>query len=199
MIRVRVQIPYLPERGELLEQVTGAYLEQEGVRVDVAAISGVSWGEGQNRLLAECPPGVDYVLTGNDDCVPHPGCLAAAVAFAHVHVLSLPACRMVDGDGEPLDASYDARPHGGETPWARMFFLRPTVFRSFGPMLDLSWYTDIDYCQRLRDGGHVLRMVDGFTFTHLDPPRTWATPDEVARQYDAYRAVCAAANRSPLI
>ncbi len=216
MTRVRVQIPYLPEREAMLHEVESAYRDGQqraGIEVELATLSAHSWGEAHNIMLADAGD-ADYVLTANDDCIPHPGALRAAANFYANEAASggngfdLPGCRMVDTLGVPLDPSYDVRAHGAETPWMRMFFAPPAVFAAVGPLLDLSWYVDIDYCQRLREHGYRLRMVDGFSFTHLDPPRHWAeTPAdhngvpmrEVERQHLVYREACAAAGRSPLV
>lgn len=202
MTIVRVQIPYLPERIGMLTRVMLAYRAQSfgGQHLQCVSVKGYTWGEGQNQLLArlddEGAARPDYVLTGNDDCIPHPGAIQAAIRF-HVETGDLPACRFLQ-DGQPLDPSYDARPHGAPTPWMRMFFAPPEVFERVGPLLDLTWYTDIDYCQRLVEHGYRMSLCDGFTFDHLDSPRTWAENGEALRQHGVYREACAAAGRSPL-
>ncbi len=196
--RVRVQIPYVEERrATTLEATLTGYYAQEGVDVDLVTLTGFSWGQAHNVMLAAEFPDADYVLLGCDDVVPHPGALAAAVRF-HVETGDLPGCRFLQ-DGDPLDPSYDAKPHGEDTNWSRFFLAPPAVYAQVGPLLDLSWFVDVDYSQRMNEAGHRLRMCDGFVFDHLDPPRLWATPDEVARQRAVYHAACDAAGRSRLM
>ena len=197
MTLVRVQVPFLPERRDLLERTCAAFHDQEGVDVEVITLTGMSWGRAHNSMLASVHDDVvDYVLLGSDDAVPRPGAVRAAVDF-HVETGDLPGCRFLEND-LPLDPSYDAKPHGEETNWCRLFCAPPSVYREIGRFLDLTWYTDIDYCQRLREHAYRIRMVDGFTFDHLDAPRTWASDGEVERQHRVYRQACAIANRSPL-
>jgi GT2 family glycosyltransferase len=212
MIRVAVCIPSVPERDAICTQTMTAFLAQSGegldLRVSVRAIRGHTWGGGCNALAQELLAGdaqPDYLLFGCDDAVPRPGALAAALRFyrdlpAEGYTWGtqpLPGCRFYQ-DGAPLDPSYDARPHGVETPWCRLFLLPPAVYTSVGPLLDLTWYTDIDYCQRLNEAGHRILMCDGFSFDHLNPPRSWAVNGEVERQHRVYREACIAAGRSPL-
>ena len=199
MTDVAVCIPTVPERADMCERTIAAYLAQsdgDELFVEVGTISGHTWGGGCNELAGHTIFASDYLLFGCDDAVPHPGAVAAAVRF-HVETGDLPGCRFLEA-GVPLDPSYDARPHGQETPWCRLFLLPPAVYQQVGPLLDLTWYTDIHYCQRLNEHGYRIRMCDGFTFDHLDPPRTWAVNGEVERQHAVYREACAAAGRSPL-
>lgn len=168
----------------------------ETISVTCFEAFGFTWGGGCNWLFDHYASGFDYVLFGCDDAVPRPGCVEAAVRY-HFTTGHIPGCRFYQ-DGEPMDTSYDARPHGEETPWTRLFLLTSAIYRRVGPLLDLTWYTDIDYCQRLNEHGYMISMCDGFEFDHLDPPRTWAENGEVERQHRVYREACAAAGRSPL-
>lgn len=198
MTDVAVCIPTIAGREDVCATTIHAYLGQsrDDLFIEVGTIKGKTWGEGCNALMGRPLLPSDYFLLGCDDAVPHLGAVQAAVDF-HKQTGDLPGCRFLQ-DGEPMDPSYDARPHGEETPWCRLFLLTQSIYNAVGPLLDLTWYTDIDYCQRLNEAGYRIRMCDGFTFDHLDPPRTWAVDGEVERQRAVYHEACVAAGRSPL-
>lgn len=198
MKTVAVCIPSLAERDAYLWRTTGAFNRERSETISIACFNafGLTWGGGCNWLFDHFASGFRYVLFGCDDAVPRPGCVEAAVRY-HFTTGHIPGCRFYQ-DGEPMDESYDARPHGETTPWTRLFLLTPAIYQRVGPLLDLTWYTDIDYCQRLNEHGYTISMCDGFAFDHLDPPRTWAADGEVERQHRVYREACAAAGRSPL-
>lgn len=203
MTHVAVLIPYLEERLEsgMVAQVQNSYVEEllrsDGPTITTHLLTGGSWGGLHNQLCRAHLSDSDYLLLANDDCPIHPGAIGAAVA--HLRRGEIPGCRFLTVDGEPLDPSYDAKPAGEETPWTRLFLLTPGIFEKVGPLMDLSWFVDIDYCQRLREAGFRITMCDSFTFTHLDAPRTWATPEVVAAQREEYHRACRAAGRSPLV
>lgn len=204
MTRVAVCIPSLPERTVMCADTMTTYLAQttEDLQVSVEAIRGhTQWGEGCNQLansghrLSLDPD--DYLLFTCDDAVPRPGALAAAVAH-HRATGQIPGCRFYQ-HGEPMDPSYDAAPHGQVSPWTRIFLLTRATYAQVGPLLDITWYSDIDYCQRLNEHGYTITMCDGFSFDHLDAPRSWAANGEVQRQHAVYHAACVAGKRSPLV
>lgn len=197
MNSVAVCIGSLTDREPFLERCADAWRLQEGVAPFVGVLKdrplGASWNTlGHSAFMAQ------WLLFVADDQQPWPDALAAGVGYLQQHPSHVAALRLYQ-DGRPLDASYDAKAHGERTPWARGWLLHPGVFEQVGDFLELSWYLDIDYSQRLSEAGFPIVAVDGFGADHLDAPRDWLTPEVRERQYRAYLQACADGNRSPFV
>lgn len=197
MEAVAVCIGTLTGREEYLEQVVEAWEAQDDCVVFVGVLKdkplGTSW-----NMLAESAFMAEWLIFAADDQEPWPGALDSALTYLHANPGCVAGFRLHQ-NGEPLDAGYDAKLHGEQTSWARCWLLHRTIYRQVGPFLELSWYLDIDYSQRLTEAGFPIRMVDGFGGDHLDAPRDWLNPTEQDRQYQAYLAACATGNRSPFV
>lgn len=177
-----VLIPTVGDRDTMLAQVIAAY-SAEGH--DVRVIYGHTWGGGCNAL-AETET-ADYMLFACDDKLPRLGWFDHAKAMLDSG--AVPQSRNLTYSGFPLHELYDDALGAGEySDWTRDFFLTPAIWRQVGPLLDTTWYTDIEYSARLNAAGWALRVCDGFTFTHLDGPREWRTQAVDARERQIYEA-----------
>jgi hypothetical protein len=184
---VSVLIPTLPERAAMLAQVVEGF-EADTVEVEVLTCEGRSWGGGVNELAGGARGG--YWLTCCDDTVPLPGW------FRNARVMldggAMPASRYLDLEGRGLKPEIDEAPHGTPLPWSRSFLWTPGLYERLGPMLDLTWWTDIEYSERIVDAGIPIRACEGFSFTHLAGERTWLTDEEHDRQRETYEQARAA-------
>lgn len=196
MIRVAVHLATLPERRELLETVTIPAYKDQGVETEIRCSEGGSFGACQNRLSWMLAADCDYLVVACDDQVPSLGCLASAIIHWQQH-RTLPGERLWEQHRPAQEM--DKEPGLAERSWTRIFFAPPNVYADVGAFLDLSWYVDIDYSQRIREAGYRIQVCDGFDFDHPDPPRGWATPAEINRQHLAYREACVAGGRSPIV
>lgn len=200
MARVVVCIPTVGGRDAMLRQTVDAWADQLHSGIKTFWVDGYTWGEGCNRIASLCCGGgyytdPDYLVFAADDCVPRPGALKAAVDH-WLTTGTIPGARFYQ-DGQPLAAGFDDLPAGTATTWTRLFLLTPEVYRQVGPLLDISWFADFDYSDRLAEAGYPITVCDGFAFDHLDGERTWAVDGEVDRQRRVYREACAVACRSP--
>ena len=178
---ISVLIPTIPGREAELFQVTAAYKDQHGDDVEVLTILGYSWGTGCNLLAAEAKG--DYLLCATDDTVPWEGWFEAGRPL--VDEGYCPASRYLHPDGTPLHTR-DERPHMADVDWTRSWLITPQVFREIGPMIDATWWADIDYSERMIAAGYPIVGCDGFAWTHLPTERDWLTPDEEQRQREVY-------------
>jgi hypothetical protein len=198
---VLVCIGTLEGRERYYDEVATAWRDCSWSRlsVQVATVRGSSLGMAWNacvRLTEKYP--WDYIMFTADDQAPWDYTLDAAISWLDKHPYDVAGFRLHQY-GLPLDPNYDALAHGETTPWARGWLMRPHIYAQVGPFLDLSWYLDIEYSQRLAGAGYSIRMLRGFGGDHLDAPRTWLTDTERQRQYQAYHDACAAAGRSPFV
>ncbi|MDE2233870.1 MAG: hypothetical protein KGJ90_07255 [Patescibacteria group bacterium] len=180
----------------MLAQTVQAWQEQLHRPVRVLTVEGATWGGGCNQAADLVIGEVDYLVFAGDDCPPRPGALKAAVD----HWLltgTVPGCRFRE-NGSWLNPPYDGLAPGTETAWTRLFLLTPDVYREVGPLLDISWYADLEYGQRLSSKGYRITICDGFDFDHLHGERTWLSPEVNDAQRDAYHQACAANGWSPL-
>jgi hypothetical protein len=65
----------------------------------------------------------------------------------------------------------DLLEHGGSYPWSRCFMLPTETVLQLGPMIDATWYADIEYSERLTAAGWRIEARNGYWFTHLEAPR----------------------------
>ena len=180
-----ILIPTVGVRAELLAQVTDAFLEQGAD--EVLTVEGMSWGSGLNDL-AERAKG-DYWLCACDDILPHAGWFDAARPMVDFGLT--PATRYFTTDGAPIRPGTDDAPHGTVIDWCRSFLLTSEIFQEVGPFIDATWWADINYTDRLRASGREITACDGFSFTHLEGPRDWLTPEEEDRQRNLYEQASA--------
>lgn len=178
MTDLTVMIGTCGTRPEMLAQVEEAF-ERENPDAEVIVCEGVSWGAAMNEM-AEVASG-RYLLTACDDTLPRPGWFGAARAMVDQGVQ--PACRFYELDGSitPTWPGLDGCAHGTPVPWTRLMLLTPEILDRVGPLIDASWYVDIDYANRMRAAGIEILACDGYEFTHLDGARDWKTPEEDAR------------------
>lgn len=181
---VTVIIPTIRGREETLARVVNAYRETGADRV-LTSIGHKTAGEAGNDLMLCLPHGCEHVLLTTDDMLPHAGWLDAALKVAAPGVVPVARCLRVDG--QPLQERDGWEP-GRESSWTRLFFLSPATFKHVGAFLDATWYIDLDYCERLQAAGYKLLTTDGFTFTHLDGPRDWHTPEVDKHEVGLYHA-----------
>lgn len=178
-----ILIPTVGGRDEMLMRVIAAHREQHP-DARILPLGGYSWGEGLNQL-ATIAFG-DYWLCGCDDILPHAGWFEPARAMLDSGLT--PATRYFDSDGAPLRYGTDDAPHGERIDWCRSFLLTRAIFEEVGPFIDTTWWADINYSERLRASGREITACDGFSFTHLDGPRNWLTPEEEQRQRRVYES-----------
>lgn len=188
---VSVLIPTLPARADLLARVSKRFRETlHDVGVEILTVEGCSWGEGLN-VLAEQARG-QYWSCACDDTEPSdPIWFSAARAMLDSGLT--PASRYFNVAGEPLRPGTDDAPHGTPIAWCRSFLLTPAIFREVGPFLDATWWTDIQYSERLHAAGRPVTACEHYSFTHLDGPRDWLTKDEENRQRELYEEAARAA------
>jgi hypothetical protein len=203
-LRVLVCIGTLEGRERYYGEVAMAWRDCSWSDLEVQVMSikgkslGVAWNASVGLVGFTGEEAWDYIMFTADDQVPWDYTLDPAISWLHRHPYDVAGFRLHQ-HGLPLDPSYDTLAHGETTPWARGWLMRPPVYAHVGPFLDLSWYLDIEYSQRLTEAGYSIRMLEGFGGDHLDAPRTWLTTAERERQYQAYHAACAAAGRSPFV
>ncbi len=181
MTELSVLIPTVGDRPKLLAQVLDA-LHTQVPDAEVLVLEGCSWGEGLNRLAARASG--EYLLTCCDDTVPQPGFFAAARLATDRGVMA--AQRYFKADGTPQNPDFDLAAAGTPLPWSRGYLLTQELYQRIGPFLDLSWYVDFDYSERLLTAGVPIVATDGYNFTHLDGPREWLTAAENRRQQTVY-------------
>lgn len=175
-----VLIPTVGGRDAMLAQARMAYAhEGHGVH----AITGTTWGGGCNALTA-AHLDADYLLFACDDKLPLEGWFDAARQMLDAGII--PQSQNLTVQGYPVHEYYDDLPHGAKADWTRDFLLTPAIYEKVGPMLDTTWFTDFDYSQRLVAAGYPMQACAGFTFTHLDAPREWATDQVLDRERRVY-------------
>jgi GT2 family glycosyltransferase len=188
-----VLIPTIPGREAELAQVKSAYSYQLGGQCEILTTTLYSWGEGCNRLVPLAKG--RYLLFATDDTVPHEGWFEAGRAIVDEGLT--PASRylhppaIVDGvsrppsTGEPLHER-DLLPHGAAVEWTRSWLITPERYAEVGPMIDTTWWADIDYSERMEAAGYPIVACDGFSWTHLPTERRWLTMEEEERQRRVY-------------
>lgn len=183
MTELSVLIPTTGRRPEMLHTVRSA-IESQLPAAEILTVEGFSWGEGLN-LLAMVAKGT-YLSCCCDDTVPVAGWFDAARAMLDEGYE--PCSQYLNVDGSPLRPGTDDQPHGTPLPWARSFLLTQEMFREVGPFIDATWYTDIDYSERLLKAGYEIRACTGFSFTHLNGDRDWQSPEVDAQEREQYAA-----------
>ena len=181
MTVLSVLIPTVGGREDMLHQVKTA-CEQTVPGCEVLIVYGFSWGEGLNQLATVAKG--DYWSCCCDDTVPLPGWFEAGRALVDEGLT--PASRYLNVDGSPLKHGWDDAPHRKVLDWCRSFLLTPAIYADVGPFIDATWYTDIDYSERLRKSGREIVACDGYAFTHLGGERTWLTTEVCRREEEAY-------------
>jgi GT2 family glycosyltransferase len=180
---ISVLIPTVGDREDLLQECASAYRDEHRDEVEILTIEGHTWGAGCNAL-AEFAQG-DYWLFACDDTKPQPDWFVRAASLVDRGLT--PASRYFQRDGSPLHAS-DLTPHGAPVAWCRSFLLTPARYAEVGPLIDATWYSDVDYSERLRAHGYEIVGCDGFSFTHLHGERGWLTPEVAVAEEAAYLA-----------
>lgn len=181
MTELSVLIPTVGTRPEMLRQVIDAVYDTVP-DVEVLLETGVSWGEGLNRMVARASG--RYLSCCCDDTVPLPGWFEAGRAMLDQGVM--PASRYLHPDSEPLRRGWDDAPHGTRVDWCRSFLLTPGLYFKVGAFIDATWYADIDYSERLVKAGWPIHACDGFAFTHLGGIRDWHTPERDLYEQEQY-------------
>lgn len=182
-----ILIPTTGRRDHLLIECVKAYAD-EHPDAQLIITDRYSWGEGCNQLAAEATG--DHWLLACDDIVPVAGWYDAALEMLETGVV--PMSHYWTPEGEPLNPKYDGLAHGTPVDWTRTFFLTPGLYREIGPLLDATWYTDLDYSERLIAAGWPIQACDGFSFLHLHGERDWATEAELAVQFERWQEARAA-------
>lgn len=181
-MKLSILIPTLPGREEMLRIVSCAHVAQHP-DCEILTTTGYSWGEGLNQLAKKAKG--DYWLCACDDILPHQGWFYAARAVVDQGLT--PATRYWDMDEEPLRPGTDDAVGGSRVDWCRSFLLTEEIYSDVGPLIDATWYADVDYSERLRESGREIIACDGFSFTHLDGDRDWLTEAEDHRQWRLYQ------------
>jgi hypothetical protein len=178
--RLSVLIPTLRGREGVLFETTAAY-RASAPGCEILTVEGLSWGAGLNELLPRSSG--ELVIYAADDAAPLAGWLEAASAFLESG--RIPAARYLDRDGKGL-VEQDDSPDGTACAWTRHFCLPRELAQRLGPLLDLTWWADIELSERIVDSGLRLEVCSGYAFTHLDGDRSWLTEQEEARQRELY-------------
>lgn len=166
-------IPTVGGREEMLHRVIDAFAVQ-GFE-DIVTVQGLSWGAGINRAIEDGVCTGRRWLTCCDDTVPDPGWHVNAFAMFDAGVT--PVVRYYGEDGLPNVPGVDDVNHGRDMSWTRFFLLDQQIYDLCGPLLDTTWWADVDYSEKMLKAGRPLRACDGFRFTHLNAPRDWLTPE----------------------
>lgn len=180
--QLSVLIPTLAGREGVLGETVGGY-RATAPGCKILTVEGRSWGAGLNELTAMTDS--EWLLFAPDDALPHPGWLEAAMGFWSRGWF--PAARYLDLEGEPCHGQ-DGLADGEPVTWTRLFLLRRELFERLGPMIDATWWADIEYSERIVDAGFSCHSCGGFVFTHLDGDRSWLTEAEETRQRLVYEA-----------
>lgn len=199
--RLAVLVPYLPERQEIRDRVVDAYRSQETreLEIHVDLQTGFTWGAGLNRMAGRYPAtSCDYLLFASDDQLPRDGALQAGIDLIRGNPVTIPHATLYE-DGAILGREFAQMTDGCVVPWTPVFLLPRSLQERLGPLLDLNWYVDIDYSQRLQEAGWQIMVDTGFTFDHLNPVRSWYTQEVMLEQREVYRQACVAAGRSPYV
>lgn len=179
-LSLSVLIPTLSGReGELFQTVAGYRATVPDA--EILTVSDLSWGAGLNLLAARSSG--DLLLLAPDDAVPSPGWFEAAYGFLTRGIA--PGARYLrpDGSGE---VDKDEFPDGTPCTWTRLFLLQRSLFERLGPMIDTTWWADIEYSERIVDSGIPMQTCWGFSFSHIDGDRSWNTEVEERRQRELY-------------
>ncbi len=183
---VSVLIPTVAGREQVLEETTAGY-QETAPGCEILITTGRSWGAGLNEL-AELATN-ELLLFAPDDALPGPGWLEAGVEMLERGVI--PIARYLNRDGSPL-GEQDGAAHGAPFAWTRLFLIPREIFRELGPMIDATWWADVEYSERIVDSGRPMQICGPFAFTHLDGDRSlWLDDVEMERQktlYDGVRA-----------
>ena len=177
MISVSVLIPTLPNRADHLK-LTLAGFTGNPVSKEILTITGHTWGEGLNQLAKKAQG--EYWLCCCDDTVPAYGWFWNAKIMLDGGVF-YPASAYFHPDGTPLHPM-DEYLHGTPTGWCRSFLLTRELYEECGPFMDATWYTDIEYSERISHTGREIVACKGFDFTHLGSERDWLTPEVQAEE-----------------
>jgi hypothetical protein len=142
-----------------------------------------TWGEGCNQLLTRAKG--EYVALVPDDVLPcEEGLFATALKAFDENVMPLGI--YFHENGEPLHPNIDLLTHGQEHGWSRCFLLPQDLVQQLGPMIDATWYADVEYSERLLHRGWKIEARDNYWYTHLEAPRDWLTDEEEQRSRELY-------------
>ncbi len=184
---VSILIPTTGRRADYLARATAAYEEQAariGPTIEILTVEGFTWGEGLNQLIPQASG--EYLLTVPDDVLPWEGWFWPAQIM--VDSGRMPASRYFSEAGVPMHLDCDMAMHGAPVAWCRSFLLTPAIFETVGSFIDATWWTDVDYSERLAAAGWPIVGCDGYGFTHLDAPRDWQVGDWEERERGEYQA-----------
>lgn len=182
-VPVSILIPTMPGRQAELALTIGGYQRTAPGSQICVTMGEQSWGAGLNKLTSE-DADHDWLLFAPDDAVPKPGWLEAALAMWEDGFF--PCARYLDSTGKGVHAN-DELPHDTPVTWTRLFLLPRALYDELGPVIDATWWADIEYSERIVDAGYACRICYPFAFTHLDGDRSWLTPEKEAEQRATYQ------------
>ena len=185
VVDLSVLIPTTGRRPKILERSQRRWewcARAEGYTVEVLTTSLYTWGEGCNYLMTRAKG--DTVALVPDDVLPNAELYEKAVQGFADKVM--PLGRYFHENGQPLHPTIDHLDHGQSHPWSRCFILPTEIVLQLGPMIDATWYADIEYSERLIEHGWTIRAHKDVFFTHMEAPRDWLTDEEETRSRELY-------------
>ena len=185
VVDLSVLIPTTGRRPEILSRVARRWewcARDEGYTVEILTTNLYSWGEGCNYLMTRAKG--EHVALVPDDVFPCEKLYTRAKYALADRVM--PLGRYFHENGQPLNEAIDHLDDSKPYPWSRCFLLPFDTAKLLGPMIDATWYADIQYSERLIDAGWKIEARRDYWFTHLEAPRDWLTPEEEQRSRDLY-------------
>ena len=195
-VDLSVLIPTTGRRPEILSRVATRWewlARAEGYTIEILTTSVYTWGEGCNYLMTRAKG--ETVALVPDDVLPCEGLYTNAKRDLDHQVMRLG--RYFHENGQPLHEAMDLLEHGCSYPWSRCFMLPTETVLQLGPMIDATWYADIEYSERLTAAGWRIEARNGYWFTHLEAPRDWLTDEEEQRSRDLYDTAVRERNLTP--
>lgn len=171
------------DRPDMLADALHGWYQVEGVTAK--ALVGGPAGTVYNELVRELPDDAVFFTTC-DDTVPLFESIAPVLEVWESG--KVPACRYVDKAGGPVNTNVDSVPAGTPLGWTRQPFLSKRLWLELGPFLDITWYLDCDYSDRLLEAGYPIVSCPKFVQRHLEGSRSWQAGGVAEREHEVYLA-----------